>query len=83
MKTIDELRKAQEEALEYYKLNSLCFKSELCDEENIDQFRSKLFAEIFYFQINFKQTDKIYWPFNVFTFLTDFYMSPSEIDSLE
>ena len=83
MKTIYELRKAQEDALEYYKLNSWRFKSELCDEKNIDQFRSKLFAEIFYFQINFKQTDKIYWPFNVFTFLTDFYMSPSEIDSLE
>ena len=27
--------------------------------------------------------EKRFWPFNLFTFVTDFYMSPSHIDSLE
>ena len=83
MKTIYELRKAQDETLEYYKLNSFRFKNELANEKNIDKLRSELFAENFYFQINFKQSDKRYWSFNIFTFVSDFYMSPSEIDSLE
>ena len=83
MKTIDELRMAQEDALEYYKLNFWCFKNKLCDENNIDKFRGLLFAESFYFQINFTQSDKRYWSFKTFTFVTDFYMSPSHIDLLE
>ena len=83
MKTIEELRKAQNETLEYYKLNTSQFKSELSNEKNIDELRSKLFAENFYFQVHFTQSDKRCWTFNVFTFVTDFYMSQSEIDSLE
>jgi hypothetical protein len=47
MKTIEELRKAQEETIEYYKLNSARFKSELTKEKNIDELRSELFAEKF------------------------------------
>jgi hypothetical protein len=70
MKTIEELKKAQEKTLEYYKLNS-------------ERFKSELFAEKFYFQVNFKQPENRFWPFNVFTFVTDFYMSQSYIDSLE
>jgi hypothetical protein len=42
METIEELRKAQKESLEYYKLNS-------------ERFKSELFAEKFYFQVNFKK----------------------------
>ena len=83
METIDELRMAQDEAFEYYKFDSAHFKSELYKEKNIDEFRSELFAENFYFQINFTQSENRCWPFNVFTFITDFYMSPSDIDSLE
>ena len=83
MKTIGALRNAQEEALQYYKLNSWRFKSELCHGKNIDQLRSELFAEKFYFQIHFTQSEKRIWAFNTFTFVTDFYMSPSDIDSLE
>ena len=83
MKTIEELRKAQEDTLETYKLNSSQFKSELSNEKSIDELRSKLFAEKFYFQVNFTQSEKSCWTFNVFTFVTDFYMSPSDIDSLE
>ena len=83
MKTIEELRKAQEDTLEYYRLNSSRFKSELSNEKNIDELRSELFAEKFFFQINLTQSEKILWPFNVFTFVTDFYLSTSDIDSLE
>jgi hypothetical protein len=83
MKSIEELRKAQDETLEYYTLNSWRFKSELSNETNIDEFRRLLFADKFYFQINFTQSDKRYWFFNTFTFISDFYMSQSDIDSLE
>ena len=83
MKTIEELKKAQEETLEYYKLNSERFKSEQTSKKNIDELKSELFGDKFYFQVNFKQTENILWPFNVFTFVTDFYISQSDIDSLE
>ena len=84
METIAELRKAQEESLEYYKINSARFKSEQsCEERTLDEWKSDLFCEKFYFQVNFKQWEKRLWPFNVFTFVTDFYMSQSHIDSLE
>ena len=83
MKTIEELRKAQDDTLEYYKLNYSHFKSELSNEKSIDQLKSLLFGENFYFQINFTQSEKRYWPFNVFTFFTNFYMSPADIDSLQ
>jgi hypothetical protein len=83
MKTIEELRKAQEETLGYYKLNSERFKSEQTNEKDIDELKSELFAEKFYFQIHLKQPENSVWIFNTFTFVTDFYMSPSDIDSLE
>ena len=77
IRTIEELKKAQEETIEYYKLNSERFKT---NEKNM---KSELFAEKFYFQVNFKQPYYKLWPFNVFTFVTDFYLSHSYIDSLE
>ena len=83
MKSIEELRKAQEETLEYYKLNSSQFKSELSEEKNVDELKSELFAEKFYFQVHFKQSEKRCWAFTIFTFITDFYISPSDIDLLE
>ena len=83
MKTIVELRKAQEDTLEYYKLNASRFKSELNDQKNIDELRSQLFAEKFYFQVNFTQSEQRLWAFNIFTFATDFYVSPDNIDLLE
>ena len=83
MKAIEELRKAQNDTLEYYKLNSSRFKSELSNEKNMDELRGELFSKEFFFQINFTQSEKRLWPFNVFTFVTDFYLSPSDIDSLE
>ena len=76
MQTIEELRKSLEERLEYYKLNSSQFKSLQIENE----FKSELFADSFYFQVNLTQP---LWNFNVFTFATDFYMSQSDINLLE
>ena len=80
MRTIDELRKEQEEILEKYKLNSERFKSERNDDKSTEELRRELFDEKFYFQIQVKQA---IWAFNLFTFVIDFYMSQSEIESLE
>ena len=63
-RTIEELRKAQEEALEIYKSQS--------DDLNK-----------FYFQVNFSQSRRQQWIFKLFTFVTDFYMSPEDISLLE
>ena len=82
MRTIEELKKAQE-TLEYYKLNSERFKSESIREKNIEELKSELFGDKFYFQINLKQSKKRLCPFSVFTFITDFYIFQSYIDSLE
>ena len=81
MNSIEELRKAQEETLDFYKLNSACFKSEENKDKNIDELKMELFAEKFYFQVHFNQSERKF--FNLFTFVTDFYMSQSDIDSLE
>ena len=83
MTSIEELRKAQEDTLENHKINSLRFKSEQTSDKNIDQLKSELFAEKFYFQVHFAQSKIKLSPFSLFTFVTDFYMSPSDIDSLE
>ena len=75
--SIEELRKAQEDAIEYYKLNSSRFKS---SDANLDQL---LFAEKYYFQVHFTQSKMKVCAFSIFTFVTDFYMSSSDITSLE
>ena len=83
MKTVEELRKAQEESMENYKLHSSRLKRELTDVKNIDELKSILFADKFYFQVHFTQPENRLWTFNIFTIVTDFYMSPSDINSLE
>ena len=83
MRTIEELKNAQEKTIEYYKLNSHRFKSELTNEKKIDELKSELFSEKFYFQVNFKKSENRLCPFNVFTFVSDFFMSQSHIDLLE
>ena len=83
MRTVEELRKAQEDSLEYYKLNWSHFKSQQTNNKSIDELKSELFREKFYFQVNFTQTTKPLWYFNLFTFVTDFYMSQSDINSLQ
>ena len=84
MRTIEELIKAQEEALENYKLNKslLNFSKEINDHEKMEEMK-KLFDEKFYFQVLLTKKDFKPWVFKLFTFVTDFYMSPSEITILE
>jgi hypothetical protein len=78
MRIIGELRKEQKESVE----NSSRFNylnSELTKEEK----GSEIFAEKFYFQVRIKRPDLKSWVFDLFTFVTDFYISQSEIDLLE
>ena len=85
-RTIEELTKAQKDTLEYYKLNSSQFKSidnQLIDENKMDEIRSEIFKDKFYFQVVYKPDYTYKWVFNIFTFVTDFYMSPDDISLLE
>ena len=81
MRTIEELRKAQEETLEYYKQNSSQFKL-----NSMDEIRSELFKDKFHFQVLYKPEETKYaekWVFNLFTFVTDFYISSTDINLLK
>ena len=80
MRTIEELKKEQQETLEKYNVNSGRFKSEINQGKSIEQLRKEIFDQKFYFQIQTKQS---IWAFNVFTIISDFYMSQSDIESLE
>ena len=81
--TINELTKMQQDALSHYRLNLSQFKS---NDQNLDEMRSELFKEKFYFQVLYKPDDPKYaepWIFKLYTFFTDFYMSPIDINLLE
>ena len=81
MRTIEELRKAQEETLDYYKQNSTQFKL-----NSMDEIRSELFKDKFHFQVLYKPEETKYaepWIFNLYTFVTDFYISSTDINLLE
>ena len=88
-RTIKELRKAQEDTLEYYKENLDQFKvhNQLLSTSEIDEMKSRLFGDKFYFQVLIKPFhDGKYhesWAFSLFTLVTDFYMSPSDISLLQ
>ena len=69
-RTIDELRKAQEEALKIYKPQS-------------DGLKNQSFQDKFYFQVLYTQSEPYEWVFKLFTFVTDFYMSSDDISLLE
>ena len=80
MRTIEELRKAQEETLDYYKMNSSQFKF-----NSMEEIRRELFKDKFHFQV-IKPEDPEYtnsWIFNLYTFVTDFYLSSTDINLLE
>ena len=82
MRTIEILRNGQNESLE--NLKSKSFNSDkLKEAKNIDEFKSHLFSDKFYFQVVYKSCQRKKWVFNLFTFVTDFYISSSDIDLLE
>ena len=78
-KTIDELRKAQKDSLDYLKSNS-CDSNHIKESKDIEEMRNRLFADKFYFQMHFNQNS---WVFNLFTIVADFYLSPTDINYLE
>ena len=81
MRTIEELRKAQDETLDYYKLNSSQFKL-----NSMEEIRRDLFKDKFHFQVLYKPEETLYtnfWIFNLFTLVTDFYISSTHINLLE
>ena len=85
MTTIKQLRKAQEESLDYLKSKS-CDINQLRESKDIEEMKSRLFAHKFYFQVLFKPDKEAYqdiWVFNLYTFVVDFYLSPSDIEFLE
>ena len=78
-KTIEELRKAQEDSLQYLKSKSFDL-NHIKESKDIEEMKSRLFADKFYFQVLFNRNS---WVFNLYTIAVDFYLSPSEIDYLE
>ena len=81
-RTIEELRQAQNDTLDHYKLNSSNLKKQLNDLTELEEFKSQVFGEMFYFQVLYKPP-KQQWFFNLFTIITDFYMSQTDILLLE
>ena len=77
-RTIDELRKAQEDSLEYLKSKS-CDLNHIKESKDVEEMKSRLFAEKFYFQVFINRKS---WVFNSYTIVTDFYLNPSEISFL-
>ena len=82
-RTIDELREAQKGNIDHFNSISSLFK--LHDQEKrLDQIKSQLFGEKFYFQVCYKPKKEMEnLIFKLYTILTDFYMSPDDIDLLE
>ena len=85
-RTIDVLRKAQEDSLEHLKSKSLSDLNQIKQSKDVEEMKSRLFVDKFYFQVLFKPRDKQYqdsWAFSLFTIVVDFYLSPSDIKFLE
>ena len=85
MKAVDELKTAQKDCLEYYKRN-LAHINSLLDQSNgnIDEMRSRLLGDKFYFKVFYQPPEQDSpWVFQLYTFVTDFYMSQFDIDLLE
>ena len=89
--TIDELKEAQKDSIEYFKSVSFDFKlNDLRIEgTKLDEIKSQIFGEKFYFQIHYnpktedEEDDQGEWIFNLYTIVTDFFMSPTDINLLE
>ena len=82
-RTIDELKKAQEDRLEYLKSKSLSDLDQIKQSKDAEEMKSRLFADKFYFQVFFKPKYQESWVFNLYTIVADFYLSQSDINYLE
>ena len=79
-RTIDELVKAQEDSLDYLKSES-CNLNQLKQSKDFEEIKSRLFADKFFFQVFYKPQNS--WVFNLYTIVTDFYLSPTDIKLFE
>ena len=71
MRTVEVLKKEMENCLEYY-------------ESNTDKNLEELFENKHCFQLTFRPIDSIFsWFFDLYTVITDFYMTESDIIELE
>ena len=85
--TINELKEAQKDNIEYFNSVSSHVKMNfhLIDGKELDEIKSQMFGEKFYFQVCYKPNKEVVkeWAFKLFTIVTDFYMSPADINILE
>ena len=79
-RTIDELRKAQKDRIEYFNSVSSHFKKH---DQLTEEIRSQLFGDYFYFQIIYKPKEEEEWIYSLYTIVIDFYMSSTDINLLE
>ena len=57
---------------------------QLSESTDIDEMKSQLFANNFFFQILYKpRGERFSWVFDLYTFAIDFYLSPTQIKCLE
>ena len=84
-RAIDELREAQKDSIKYYNSISTLFKQhdQLTEPKKLDDIKSQLFGEKFYFQVFYKPKKEEKWIFNLYTIVTDFYLSSADINLLE
>lgn len=85
-RTIEELRKAQEDSLEDLKSKSISDLNHIKESNNSEEMKSRLFADKFHFQVLLKHHERENqesWIFSLFTIVLDFYLSPLEIHFLE
>ena len=82
-RTIDELREAQKDSIDYFNNSHFKIHYQLTDEIKIDEIKSKIFGEKFYSQILYKPKEDEERIFNLYTIATNFYMSPTDINLLE
>ena len=75
----DHLKQAQKDSLENLGSINVTINNNLPEEKKMDDLRRQLYEDRFYFQIHFKSK----WIFNLFTIVTDFYVSQADIELLE
>jgi hypothetical protein len=85
-RTIGELRKAQKDSIEYLKSKS-CDLDQIRESKDVEEMKSRLFANKFYFQVLFNprynRKNQKPWVFNSYIIVVDFYLSPSDLEFLE
>lgn len=85
-RTVDELKEAQKDSIDYFNSVSFKLRNQLIEGKKLDEIKCQMFGERFYFQVIYKPNNEEQeenWIFNLYTIVTDFYMSPVDINLLE